>query len=351
MTGDERQPSQELIDKYGPEVFDQAKKALYWARHNRGVRAEEQQPERPKAVDLSLDLRNCDAAGYPLVVKIWPMVGLAAIRSNKAGAWRVWHLARALDPQGSGKVKRSALWAFIAHLGVVERTRRRWIRAAIDLGIFRLDEKSDSYYLKRNEDVSPLMGARKVGSPVLIEAKGIVVRGWRKNVWAAFEALHNGKQISQVTKEQVTGVPERTQRHYRRQSILGVRRNYGQTNLSGDHLVGLRENGRETAFTGNDGFLYYRLPDTTEVPSTIAAPCRSKGRSRKVQKRINTLLLVEQGSDQVMRQFFNTPKGIKSAIRRLGDLLPWERPREFHLLDHVGKRSNLWRPEAVSVHV
>lgn len=287
-----------------------------------------------------------DTPGHPETVKVWAMVGLHAIGGNHGGGWRFWALAHTLDTQGSGWVWRSDLWGWLSHLGVGDRQRRRWLRDAINTGLVR--EAGDRYYLTGLSRAAVILGCQQVGRPAEVSAAGLVGKGWRAVVWGAYIATLNGRPMSQETKHRLTGVDPRTQRNYQAAIPGEARRNYAKTNTPGDHVDGIRDNGRGAAFVGRDGKLVYRLPDIRIVPSGLAR-LTPKGRSRKAQKQVNACLPRGGHSDRFLRLFHDTANGVKATLRQISraDLPPWETPGELFELSHAGRSVNLWQPVAV----
>ncbi len=286
------------------------------------------------------------ASRYPDSVKIWPVVGLVAINGNSGGAWRLWALCHALDSQGSGRALISDLLGWLAELGVGDRKRRRWIRAALELGLIRAG--GDYYYLAGLAGGAVALGCMQIGAPAKVAAVDLLRSGWRAVVWGAYIATLHGRPISQDKKYELTGVDPRTQRNYQASVPGGHRRNYARTNTPGDHCAGLKDNGRPGAFVGRDGKIVDRLPDIRTTPGSVAQ-LANRDRSRKAQKKINFLFIVEREQDQILRLFHDTAKGVKAALRRIAraDLSPSESPGEVYELIRAGRSVNLWRPVAV----
>ena len=254
--------------------------------------------------------------------KVWPLVILTAIQNKRGGAARLWFMAKSLDKDGSGKVSQAALFAHLAMMKVGGRKRRRWLRDALDLGLFR-------EVIYRNGEIvyrlaswgrgAAMLGCSQIGSPASVTARSLVLPGWRSLVWAAYLATLEGQIISQETKYRLTGVDPRTQRNY--QAALEVKRiqNYSNTDLSdpGDFP------GKHLFINPKTKKVVQRLPDILIIPSETARSL-PKGRSRKAQGELNSRMLGENLSysaagpnDSVMRLFHETKKGAEGAIRRL----------------------------------
>lgn len=286
-----------------------------------------------------------DLPRFPQTVKVWSLVGLAAIQSNHGGAWRVWVLCHAIDQAGSGRARRSDLWRWLAELGVGDRKRRRWLRDAITIGLVR--EAGEYYYLAGLARAAIILGCDHIGRPAVISPVDLMRSGWRAVVWSAYLLTLDGRPISQEKKAILTGIDPRTQRNYQRSSPGEVRRNYAKTDIPGDHVDGLRDHGKPSAFVGRDGRIVYRLPDIRLVSGV--AKLTSKGRSRKAQRVINSRVIVARDQGSLVRLFHESTKGVKAALRQLSqaDIPPWERPAELFSLLFAGRSVNLWQPVAV----
>lgn len=284
--------------------------------------------------------------GYPATVKLWPMVGLAAVQTLHGGAWRAWALCHALDRDGSGRCLRSDLWGWLHELDVDERTRRRWLRDALDLSL--ITEAGDHYYLVGLGRAAVMLGCDDIGTPAEISPGALVREGWRSVVWGAYIATLNGRPISQETKHRITGVDPRTQRNYQAQVPGAVRRNYAKTNTPGSHITGVRDNGRPGSFVGRDGRIVYRLPDIRTIPGNVAR-LTPRGRSRKAQKQVKLLCIVAREKGQLLRLFHDTAKGVKATLRAIlrADLPPSDTPGEIYQLIRAGISVNLWQPVPV----
>lgn len=344
-----------LIDKYGEDILrgglaaadhkrneyvfnhPSAKREFEGRRINPGVTPDDPDQQWQEQTTPNQPLP------WPSSVKIWPVVVLTSITTRHGGGARVWALAKAIDHQGSGKVSRPDLWAFIDHLGIGGRKRRRWLRDALDLGLLR--EHDDIYYLAGWGPGAVALGCHQVGRPATVSALSLTSAGWRSHVWGAFISTLNGRPMSQETMAEITTIDPRTQRNYQAAIPMSTRRNYAEIDLPGDHVDGLREHGRSSAFVGRDGRVIYRLPDQREVPNFIAQ-AQPKGRSRKAQKQVNISFSVEREPNFVMRLFHETHRGVEAAIRKLSraDIPPWSQPAEVFELLFAGRTTNLWQP-------
>ena len=246
--------------------------------------------ERPQRADQDKPTK------YPQEVNFYALMGVHAAQrySRIGGGWRLYVLAKALDGHGHGReavgsVQTDDLREFALALGVIPRTYRRWYRQAVQAGLFDpVQSKSGAWrlILPCAGKAAHYMGADDIGRKVEMSAADLLGKGWKANVWAAFEAAR-GLQISRDRLEQMTGVPTSTQRY--RDNQAGVQRtaNYAQSDYKADHLPGLQElSDHKGLFVANNGRVYWRLPDKR---TTDAATDAGRGRGRKAQSELNTL--------------------------------------------------------------
>lgn len=298
--------------------------------------------------------------------KVYPVLGFASIRAKAAGAWRLWTVARSLDPDGSGTVTPGALRARLERLGAPERSIRRWMGRARNLGF--IEEVRDGDRLRyaaphrvalavRSELLRyaradgqegdalalSLRGTDHVGNPAELPAKLLFAKGWRANLWGAFIAGHGSRPMSLETASGLSGISVRTLKRWNRQLRIERDRNYAASQLPGDAACGLREHGRPSAFEGPDGRTWWRLPDVRRAPRWVCTVPR--GRVRKINRRIRSALShVGQGTETVCRLFYSEHRAAEKALAH----------REARSVSEVytsrGGRSNrpytVWEPVA-----
>ena len=280
----------------------------------------------------------------PEAIKLWPLVGLAAIQKNKSASWRIWVLAHHLDQQGSGKITRSELWNYLDKLNVGDRKRRRWLSQALKTGLMR--QVGDDFYLASLGRAAYILKARHVGKPATIEnIEALVKPGWKAFVWSAYLATQEGKLISQEKKTELTGITTRTQREWQAQVPGEARQNYTKRGrLTPEQHLQLRYYGRHT-ITNDRGLITQRLPDIRIVPLDISRMAK-KGRSRKAQKQTNFLYNVVQEPHNIARLFNENANGVKASLRMIRKQEP--KPFEVFELAAVGEQANQWR--AITVY-
>ena len=262
-------------------------------------------------------------------VKIWPVVGLGAIRTNLGGPFRLWSIARHLDNKGSEVVVMHMLKDYCDSLGINQRTYLRWQSDAKDYGIITLRYWSKSEQsvisLKKLASAAKIFECQRIGYPVIIPTYLLLNYGWRGWVWAAYLATLGERPISRGKMREITGVPEQTQRDYENQIGIQKIENYAVTDLSADHLSGMGEFERSYAFLFRDAktpdpVIAYQLPNTYIPPKVVRTS--TKGRSRKAQKQLNaaSFYVERDHSVEIVRLYHSSERSAVAAIRKHGRL-------------------------------
>lgn len=278
----------------------------------------------------------------PQFIKIIPELGIASIRSNHTGAWRAWTLARYLDSQGTGRIAKNDLLKCLFTKGVGDRQRRRWLRDAIRVGLFKVYR--DQYYLVGLGRAAVILGCDHIGKPAKISSSGLCGVGWRAHVWAGYLVTLGNRPISQAVKAQLTGIDPRTQRNYQAELPGEARKNYAKIKIKPGNVEGDREVNGRVVFT-KYGQVFQRLPDIRLVPFEIAETCK-RGQSKKAQAFINSSSLEGRGSEFTPRLFNASTKQAKATLRTLSrsDMTP---PSEIFELLYAGNHANLY--QAISI--
>lgn len=281
-------------------------------------------------------------------VKIWPELILRALQVKQGGAYRLYFLCKALDKPGSGDIKRPDLLAYCDRIGLNERQRRRWLSAALGLGLM-IEHKHKAgptvYSLVSLARAAILAGCEAVGKPASLASDGLIKPGWRALVWGAYLSTLHERPISQKVKAALTGVDERTQRNYQAAAPGEARRNFAFTRLLPEQIDGAREV-RGHHFLAAGEHVLQRLPDIRLSPEFVTPGCR--GRSRKAQKVINAnkngLSIQGRAKGIYLRLFCDSPKQTKATQRQIrrADLPPWDMPQEIFEARFCGLNSNLW---------
>lgn len=294
---------------------------------------------------------------YPDRVKVWSLVGFAAINNKLGGAWRLWMLARALDQSGSGVVAESDLRDYCKHLGVSERLQRYWLAAAIRSGILaeRVYKRSGDrvFILASLGRGAAAIGAQYIGRPAEVSSRALVKSGWKRHLWAAYLATLNGRPVSQQKKFELTGIEPRVQRLWQRPDKRGDNLSYPVYRYSDSEIepdpVKVEAMSELTGrhYLIADGETRQRLPDG-RIVHPEASRSLLRGRSRKAQKLLNDLSsLLGRGAAEVVRLFAEAEQQhdrfeqVKRLLRRARSMDHDKRPDHvFVLSQRSGRLSN-----------
>jgi len=238
-------------------------------------------------------------------VKHYPSIGIAALKEEQATIYRAWLMYRYLDVSGrgwlsvqdvreqlTGKESKLRLFCWRRLRQVLGQGHNRfwtWDKAQSRLWFF------GAVRVAINLDV-----ARLSGKPVALPVKTITagIGDFKAHLYGAW---HSGRKtnnpISREVQESITGIPERTQRHYCKKA--GIRR---QTNIA----IGNRkkpeeaekqawQRGRATfEFVDHQGrqgrkgttYIAWHLPNSYTGPHQQSP----KGRMRKINRKLADLL-------------------------------------------------------------
>jgi len=280
-------------------------------------------------------------------VKIWPLLGLSAIKHRHGGAWRAWTLARALDGVGSGKVLSNELNSLMRGVGVESKTRRRWMADALKIGLL-IPGKSGALFVVGLARAAALLNSPAIGLPAMVDGGALVRKGWRALTFEAYNSTLRGP-MSQNRKHRLTRISPRTQRNYIRAGLATSRRNFAIRNEPANHASGIREVRGLAVFSprtgAHAGKLIQRLPDWRIVPQTtaIAAPV---GRSRKAQRKLLESTSCTLGRGNVFEQpklFYGNEQAARRAVKAIERSEADDRPGEVFELMQAHAGSNLWR--------
>jgi len=286
----------------------------------------------------------------PKYIKLWPLVAISSWWINAGGSYRAWRIAHNLDLAGSGKVEHGQLHNYLADHGVKYTTRRRWIRQAVELGLFKERECWTTgkmfYLLAGLGRAAAALSCEKVGKPISIKIRSLTGQGWKPFIWAAFNATLSGP-MSQKVKEKLTGVDPRTQRRYLSKLPVKKKTNYAKRELKADplYLEGYEAETGRKVFINEQGEVVQKLPDYIVVPGSVARK-EPKGRSSKAQRLLNTALLtVEQGSSKKpMRLWHDDPKGLSATEKKTAQIPVEDLPDNLFLKDGTISRATFWQP-------
>jgi hypothetical protein len=287
----------------------------------------------------------------PGMVKIYPDMGTAAIKAEKAAAYRVYlacqHMDQVHNPE-SNTWGRGAGWLDLATVReqlTTDDSQLRlfsWRRLRQVLqdgsGIFwEIEQDDPGQYTGRlwlngaakvaaSLHVERLTG-RPVALPIAAVTSGIgEFKARLHSAWLTSRKTEN--PISQETIKELTSIPERTQRHYCQVAKTQRRQNYAIGKQSNkQHMQDrLWKNGRSCFefidYTGKQGranahLIAWRIPNSYSGPYSQTA----KGRQRKVNCKLKDLVTMRARGNSggpVNKMFFDNPKAAAKARNRIG---------------------------------
>jgi len=158
-------------------------------------------------------------------VKFYPEIVLAAMnKNNGVGGVRLFCIAKHYD-NGSGFIPNDEFKAYAKrYLGIPAARFNRWLRDAQRIGIIK--RSGNVLTLRSWGKAAVAVGVEGFANPVEMGVTKISSEGWAAWVWAAYLKRHEGKPIARSTMERLTGVPERTQRHYEAEAGVKNQANY-----------------------------------------------------------------------------------------------------------------------------
>lgn len=256
----------------------------------------------------------------------YPSLGFAVCRSRQSTSYRVWLLSRHLDTDGRG-------WIGIKTLRAEWPFSWRRLRQILNDGqdsFWNWNKDQERLWLFGVVQVARQLRVNKLkGRPVLLPVSilfgGIGV--FRAHLYASWHSGRNQSPITRTKQEELSGISERTQRHYCR--VAGIRR---QKNI----VVG--ETFSQTAFQecawryGRGAFKFTdrqgKLGRAGEsyvahnMPNTYIGPHRqtAKGRQRKVNRKLKDLVIKRaQGniSETVNRLYYSDGRAAIRAYNRV----------------------------------
>lgn len=252
-------------------------------------------------------------------VKVYGSVAASARSAGLDSPLRLWWLARALD-DGSGVVGHVELMeAAGRYIQGTERNRRRLLKTCEEQSWLEEIKRHDEtvYIVHSLERISEGLGVAKISQPALVEMRELrSIRIWRVACWDACLGGRDGRRgrpISRKVLERVTGVEERAQQRYERESKrVKAQRNIAVTSIPSVFIEGMREFEKRAAFPVADN-TGWQLPNSYTVDIELAP----KGMSRKVNKRLRNGLLHKDATDSgAERVFYYDDKSAQRAMRK-----------------------------------
>jgi len=253
---------------------------------------------------------------YPLTidpsasVSLHPSLALGMLQAGQAAAGRLWLVLRYLDKEGRGWLRldmvQEKLTAKEAELRICGRRQLRNLLRQGG-GLFWKRDK-ERVWLKSTAKVAAGLGVERLsGRPVKLPVTALLggIGQVRAHFYASF---HSGRiadnPISRAKLEEITHVPERTQRIYEQASGVRSRPNFavGERNKAEHIQERAWRHGRGTFnFVDHDGrfgtagnrYVAWRLPNSYKGPHE-AGP---RGRQKKINLQIDLVNLGAQGND------------------------------------------------------
>ena len=299
---------------------------------------------------------------WPASVAFYSHMGIAAARrySKLGGGWRLYVLAKALDPQGLGKIARDDLRDYALFLGVNVRTFERWIIQARNAGLFYTDVQNSSgqwMIVMANAGIAAAeLNCETVGRKVTLPAAALIGKGWKARVWAAYGITHKGQPIARETMQKIVNVAVSTQRYRDAQAKVNRVRNFANSGVKAipGELAEMKETtGRKNIFIDKDGFINWRLPNSYIFTTALRG---GKGRGRIANKIIrniqttNGLLQVQQAlsleneyNSEIVKLFNQNPQQAKSAMKKLAKI-DNRKVKDIYERDHTARNGAvIWK--------
>ncbi len=245
-------------------------------------------------------------------VRHYPDIGIAALNADMASIYRVWLACRYLDTDDKG-------WVAVDHarqmftdnkspLRLFGWRRMRQVMGKGNGRFWQWDKQNGRLWLFGVfRIVVHLKIAKLVHQPIALPLSAIVsgVGGFKAH---SFGAWHSGRKhsnpISRQTQERLTGIPERTQRHYCRMARIERHRNFaiGTRYKSEDGKENAWRHGQTFEFVDKQGrigkrngrYVAWQMPNSYVGAHTQTA----KGRMRKINSALKDLVTKgAQGND------------------------------------------------------
>lgn len=266
---------------------------------------------------------------------IWASMGLSSMIYKRTGAWRLYVLARSLDPHGSGHIRANALKAAALNLKVKPRTFAAWLAEALACGIFVKLFDGDTLRVRSQSEAFKIFGCKSLDKRKSeLSLKQLFSKDWRARVFAAYvKANHDGEIISLEKLADLTGFPARTLKQDSMGKFVKSKRQYSILPQSADAVDGLNEyasRGKYFVFIDPANGYARRAakhsPGRKSVWDNVARTA-ARGRRRAILAKLehdgnlacdNRQLLSFQQADNrtIMRLFYSTPDGQGKTIEQ-----------------------------------
>jgi len=249
-------------------------------------------------------------------LKVFPMIGLFAAMAGKSGSFRAWIIARNLD-NGTGRFLKVRLNQAIEDR-TTKRTRQRWIKEALQLGIFTVSRCGKYLRYISVDKVARVYHAPNIVKPIIVKSDDLFSPGWHGLLWAGYLDSRNDQQpISRETLERITGVQIRTQINLEKDNELIVKYHcqavLGKVSDPQNAFENLQNNPDPSIrIKGNK--IIKQLPNTYKTRGVRQAKKGSTGKYSKLLK--FSLSKSQREPDNKIRVFFKNQKRAYQAARK-----------------------------------
>lgn len=317
-------------------------------------------------------------------VEIYPNVILGATnkRKGKTGAIRVYFIARHIDLNHRGMIDRQTLLDYIVNeLKVAKKTTRRWIGAAVKMGLLKprdLKKGERIYEIPKLGKAAVIMGnIADVGSRAEIPVKKLVkTRGWRAGVWGGYlstlkprpkQVLEKNpktgekelktkypvqRPISQRAKKKITGVTPWQQAYYEKQ--IKPKRRYNYTDRGRGDIEIAQELTQENGgfyYATKQGEIRQKLPMILTVSKRQARNTGKGIGAKKANDYIRDTSYFVRGQDEYNVRLFHdelytAEKTIQNILKN-GDVREAQEVFIIYPRDRTKPKTREWTARAV----
>lgn len=298
-------------------------------------------------------------------VKLYPDIALGILHKELTAAGRIWLLLRYLDQDGRGWLRidviQEKLTAKDSDLHVCGRRHLRNLLQQ-GRGVF-WDRDKDKVWLKSAAKVAAALDVKRLsGHPVKLSVPALLggIGQVRAHFYASFHSgRKSGNPISRSRLEEITQVPERTQRVYDQIAGVSSQRNIavGEKYSNKEVQEQAWQHGQATfKFIDTKGkqgpagrrYVAWRLPNSYEGCHKFSP----KGRQKKINQRIDQLnqtdlvIIGAQGNglDRRIDRLFHTNgmEASKAYNRNSQDDIYWS-ATSAPIENSMAKSSQLWQ--------
>lgn len=266
-------------------------------------------------------------------MKFYPEIVLAAMnKNNGVGGVRLFCIAKHYD-NGNGHIPVDEFKAYAKrYLGIPKARFNRWLRDAQRLGIVK--RSGNVLTLRSWGKAAVAVGVESFSTAVEMGVMKIAGEGWAAWVWAAYLKRHEGKPIARSTLEKLTGVPERTQRHYETEANVKNQANYAME--------------AEPIAKEEDGyFWYYGQPRKRLANSRVISGVErcKRGRTKKHNGYIRAALSLWGSSQPKQRLYFRA----KNKAQMLAMVAKENKAKEAQALAMLKTNDAKQKAEALAI--